>query len=87
MTLHGKVAVVTGGSRGIGRAICHGLAQAGARVAVTSRTEMDTSAGNPFERYGSGTIHDTARSINEAGGEALGIKCDVSPGRRRPAPG
>lgn len=78
MTLHGKVAVVTGGSRGIGRAICHGLAQAGARVAVTSRTEMDTSAGNPFEHYGSGTIHDTARSINEAGGEALGIKCDVS---------
>ena len=78
MELEGKVAIVTGGSRGIGRAICQGLAQAGARIVVTARTEVDISAGTAFERYGSGTIHETAESIGEAGGEALGVKCDVS---------
>src|SRR5215470_16460440 len=48
MTLHGQVAIVTGGSRGIGRAICCGLAAQGAKVVVASRTEVDTSAGTEF---------------------------------------
>ena len=50
MELAGKVAIVTGGSRGIGRAICIGLAQAGVRVAVASRTEVDTSSESDFQR-------------------------------------
>jgi NAD(P)-dependent dehydrogenase (short-subunit alcohol dehydrogenase family) len=45
MTLRGKVALVTGGSCGIGRAICPGLAGQGAQVMVASHTEVDTSAG------------------------------------------
>jgi citronellol/citronellal dehydrogenase len=78
MTLEGKLAIVTGGSRGIGRAISLGLADAGARVVVASRTEVDQSAGMPFEKYASGTIHDTARTIQERGGAAFAVKCDLT---------
>ncbi|MHB8440088.1 MAG: SDR family oxidoreductase [Acidimicrobiales bacterium] len=49
--LHGKVALVTGGSRGIGRAVGARLAQAGARVMLSARTEE--------------TLAEAARSIGE----------------------
>lgn len=78
MTLHNKVAIVTGGSRGIGRAICLGLATQGAKIVVASRTEAYASAGTKFEKYASGTIHDTAQMIHDRGGTAIGIKCDVT---------
>ena len=78
MTLDGKVAVVTGGSRGIGRAVCLGLAAHGARVVAAARTETDTSVGTRFEKYASGTVHDTARRINEGGGTAIAVRCDVT---------
>lgn len=73
-----KVAIVTGGSRGIGRAICVGLAAHGYKVVVAARTEVDASAGTQFPKYASGTIHDTARMINDRGDTAVGIKCDLT---------
>ena len=82
MKLGGKVAIVTGGSRGIGRAICIGLAQAGVRVVVASRTESDATTDIPgeseFQQYASGTIHQTAETIRAQGGTAVGVRCDLA---------
>ena len=78
MRLDGKVAIVTGGSRGIGRAISLGLGDAGASVVVASRTEEDRSAGTQYEKYGSGDIRNTAAQIAERGGTAMPVRCDVA---------
>jgi len=68
--LEGKVAVVTGSSRGIGKAIALGLARSGCRVVVTART---TEPGK-FP----GTIYETAEEIRALGGEALPLRCNVA---------
>ena len=78
MRLKGKVAIVTGGSRGIGRAICMGLAAEGASIVAAARTEDEASAGSEYARYASGTVHGTARAITDSGGTALGVRCDIT---------
>jgi len=64
MGLQGRVAIVTGGARGIGRAICFALARRGAKVAVT---DIDYSGA---ER--------TAEEIRDDDGRALAIQVDVT---------
>jgi NAD(P)-dependent dehydrogenase (short-subunit alcohol dehydrogenase family) len=70
--LEGKVALVTGGSRGIGRAIAVELAGLGADVAVTARTVTPRGDDLP------GTIHETADAIEAAGAKALAVAGDLS---------
>jgi NAD(P)-dependent dehydrogenase (short-subunit alcohol dehydrogenase family) len=69
-SLQGKVAIVTGSSRGIGKAMALGLAGAGASVVVAART-AEPKNGMP------GTIHETVAEIEAAGGKALAVACNV----------
>lgn len=69
--LQGKVALVTGGSRGSGRGIALELAMAGAYVYLTGR-----STGNSPEDQKRGTIDSVLHEITEAGGAGTAICCD-----------
>ena len=69
--LDGKVAIVTGASRGIGEYIARALAGAGAAVAVAARTTEVTDPRLP------GTIHTVADHIRERGGRALPVRLDI----------
>ena len=71
MRLKDKVAIVTGASRGIGKAIAVALAAEGARVVVAARTEQE---GGRLP----GTIYKTADAIHALGGKALAIRTDVT---------
>lgn len=68
--LRGKTLFITGASRGIGLAIALRAARDGANVAVAAKS----SVANPKLP---GTIHTAARAIEEAGGRALAIQCDI----------
>ena len=70
--LQGKVAVVTGGSWGIGRAIAVELAELGADVTVTARTV------EPRSDDLTGTIYETAAAIEACGVKALPLAADLS---------
>jgi NAD(P)-dependent dehydrogenase (short-subunit alcohol dehydrogenase family) len=69
--LRGKVAVVTGASRGVGKGIALALGEAGATVYVTGRSEAGgTTEGLP------GTIGETADAVTQRGGRGIALRCD-----------
>ena len=70
--LAGRAAIVTGGSRGLGRAIAVALAAEGAAVAVAGRTEQVWDDRLP------GTIGETVAEVEGAGGRAVAIRADLT---------
>jgi NAD(P)-dependent dehydrogenase (short-subunit alcohol dehydrogenase family) len=77
--LDGRIAVVTGASRGAGRGIALALGEAGATVVVTGRslTRGDSELG--------GTIGETAEEVTRRGGRGIAIACDHSDERQAAA--
>ena len=70
--LAGKVAIITGASRGLGQYCAVGYGREGAKVVIAARTETETDPRLP------GTIYHTAKLVEEAGGEAFPVVCNVA---------
>jgi citronellol/citronellal dehydrogenase len=71
LKLKDKVAIVTGSSRGLGKAIAVGLSKEGAAVVIAARSQTD-------QKGMTGTIFETVEDVKGQGGTALAVPCDVT---------
>ncbi|MBV8850938.1 MAG: SDR family NAD(P)-dependent oxidoreductase [Methylobacteriaceae bacterium] len=69
-SLRDCVALVTGGSRGVGKGVALGLAEKGATIIVTARTRKSGDSIWP------GSLEETIEEISAAGGRGMGVECD-----------
>jgi citronellol/citronellal dehydrogenase len=69
-SLKGKTLFITGASRGIGLAIALRAARDGANIVIAAKSDVP----NPKLP---GTIHSAARAVEETGGKALALRCDI----------
>ncbi|MGE3539102.1 MAG: SDR family NAD(P)-dependent oxidoreductase [Candidatus Tectimicrobiota bacterium] len=72
MKLAGRVAIIGGASRGIGRDMAVALAAEGANIVVVARSEVEPDPRLP------GTIHQTVADVQALGGTAIAVKADIS---------
>ena len=72
MSLHGKIALVAGATRGAGRGIARALGEAGATVYCTGRSSRE-GAIDPNRPE---TIEETAELVDEAGGKGIALRVD-----------
>ncbi|MDJ0577976.1 MAG: SDR family NAD(P)-dependent oxidoreductase [Xenococcaceae cyanobacterium MO_234.B1] len=70
--LKGKVALVTGATRGVGKGIAIGLGEAGATVYITGRSLEQSNALNEV----SGSLQETQLAVEEAGGKCIPVQVD-----------
>jgi citronellol/citronellal dehydrogenase len=70
--LEGRVAIITGASRGVGEYMAVELAKEGCNIVVAARTEAQSDPKLP------GTIHDTARELEQLGVRSIAVRCDVT---------
>src|SRR5579862_5846146 len=101
LELGGKKAIVTGGSRGIGKAIARELAREGVAVAIVARGEgpLDTAAGELRDDTGGNIVPITAdtgkdesvrnmvvEAVRQLGGVDILVNCAAKPGGQAPEP-
>lgn len=70
MKLNNKIAIITGSSRGLGKAIAIGFAREGCNTIIAARSETEGKL--------PGTIYETAEEIKALGKQVLALKCDVT---------